>query len=334
MKILLDHHSLGVSPFALGNLQLLLTAMISKIVSKLRIDGSAKQPKRSAGPNVDLLLKANADLATQLGQANQEIQTLHAKLAELDCLLAHTQARRIYVSEPSLSPPTTAVRIPCSSGSSVALMKSREGGDFEWIDNVWICTHLPYLHQAEQSWRDGDVVSALDQLQDSLWNNPFLSVAESVHARVMLAAILYAQGEYQKSLGQVNYVVELALSCEKVQGINLTDLVDLAHFIEGMNLMELGCFERAYWSYLRSLQLPGYSSRKHQIRAIEEFTHQQATDDNVWDNRSLRPVISSDQLRPMAVIGGQPYDTMKRPEIGVMGQVVKGMKVGKVSIVL
>ncbi|KAJ5488783.1 hypothetical protein N7539_003673 [Penicillium diatomitis] len=278
--------------------------MISKIVSKLRKNNSVKEPREFAGPNlVDRLQKANADLAMQLDQANQEIQTLRTRLADLGCLLTHAEVQRAHVSElNSISWRKAHLRV---AGNAGPLSKSDTAKQhLTWIDNIWICTDLHYLQQAEQSWKDGDVDAALGHLQTSIARNPFLSVAESNHSRVIIAALLYAKGEYERSLGQLSDVLKLALSCEQQQESVSTEITSLAHFVEGMNLVELGSNEQAYWSYSQSLQLPGYSdqARKCQIRLVEEFTRQQTEDDSTLDNLSLRPVISSDQMRPVAMI--------------------------------
>jgi hypothetical protein len=134
-------------------------------------------------------------------------------------------------------------------------------------------------------------------LETALTASPFRSVAEGLHGRVFLAAILHADGKYHESLFQLDFVMNFASSRSEVQRFRFTDIVNIAYFIEAMDFMTLERFERAYWSFSRSLQLPGYGekAREYQIKAIEEFTRQQAAaDDGASDSLSLRPVISLD----------------------------------------
>ncbi|OKO96923.1 hypothetical protein PENSUB_10477 [Penicillium subrubescens] len=216
--------------------------MFPKLSSYLRRGRSPKEGEKFEDWKVELLATANANLALQLKRADQKITNLTARLAESDLLLAHAQARM---------GDSTYTALQQDENLMPGFLKgSKEAGRFKWIDDIWIYTGQDYLRNAEEIWRNGDAESACSILESALTASPFQSVAEGLHCRVFLAAILHA-------------------------------IVNTAYFIEAMDFMALERFERAYWSFSRSLQLPGYGekAREYQIKAIEEFTRQQAADD-------------------------------------------------------
>ncbi|KAF3385231.1 hypothetical protein F1880_002824 [Penicillium rolfsii] len=268
--------------------------MFSKLSAYLRRGRSAKEGQQFEDWNVELLATANVNLAWQLQRADQRIKVLQARLAESDLLLAHTQSRMgdvIY----------TALQLD----ENVVPASSKEAGRFKWVDDVWIYTGRGYLKDAEEAWSDGDIQSAQEILENALASSPFLSVAEGLHSRVLLAAVLYASGKYHGSLSQLDFVMNFASSRSEVQRFRYRDIVNTAYFLEAVNFMALERFERAYWSFSRSLQLPGYGekARQYQMKAIEEFTRQQAVDDGASESLSLRPVISSDEYLPVSAGG-------------------------------
>lgn len=267
--------------------------MFSRLSSYLRQGRSAKEGKQFENWNAELLATANANLALQLKRADQKIKNLKARLAESDLLLAHAQARMGDFIYTSLQLDEEIV--PSS------LKSSKEAGRFKWIDDIWIYTGQDYLRKAEETWRNGDVESACSILETALPTSPFLSVAEGLYSRVCLAAILHATGKYHESLSQLDIVMNFASSRSEVQRFRYRDIVNTAYFIEAMDFMAIERFERAYWSFSRSLQLPGYGekAREYQIKTIEEFARQQAADDGASDSLSLRPVISLDEYLPI-----------------------------------
>jgi hypothetical protein len=267
--------------------------MFPKLSSYLRRGRSPKEGEKFEDWKVELLATANANLALQLKRADQKIKNLTARLAESDLLLAHAQARM---------GDSTYTALQQDENLMPGFLKgSKEAGRFKWIDDIWIYTGQDYLRNAEETWRNGDAESACSILESALTASPFQSVAEGLHCRVFLAAILHAIGKYDESLSQLDFVMNFASSRNEVQRFRYRDIVNTAYFIEAMDFMALERFERAYWSFSRSLQLPGYGekAREYQIKAIEEFTRQQAADDGASDSLSLRPVISLDEYLPI-----------------------------------
>lgn len=269
--------------------------MFSRLFSYLCRGHSSKEGEQFAEWNVELLTTANANLALQLERADSKIKNLKARLAESDLLLAHAQARM---------GDCNYVGLPLDDdlfGTTDSLVGSKAAQRFNWIDDIWLCTNQGYLKDAEKAWKNGDIESARSKLETSLMASSCLSISEAIHSRVFLAAILYAIGKYHESLFQLDRVMNDTSARSDVQHFRYRNIVGTAYFIEAMDFMAMERFERAYWSFSRSLQLPGYcdKAREYQIKAIVEFTRQQTCDDGASDNLSLRPVISLDEHLPI-----------------------------------
>lgn len=276
--------------------------MFTRLFSYLRWRRSAKG-EQFADLNVELLATANANLALQLERANKKIKHLKARLAESDLLLAHAQARMgdsKYVALPlddDLSEP----------GLVASSKKARR---HKWIGDIWVCTGQEYLKDAERAWKHGDIDSARSAVETSLSASPFVSTTEALYSRLFFAAILYATGKYNESISQLNFVMGFVSSRSEIQRFQHRDIVSAAYFIEAMAFMALEKFERAHWSFSRSLRLPGYcdKAREYQLKAIEGFARQQAYDDGASGTLSLRPVISLDGHLPVpADVDDDPY---------------------------
>jgi hypothetical protein len=187
--------------------------MFSKLSSYLRRGRSANEGEQSEDWNVELLATANANLALQLKRADQKIKNLTARLAESDLLLAHTQARMGDFNYTALQLDENVVPAPLKS--------SKEAGRFKWIDDIWLYTGQDYLKNAEETWRNGDIESARSILETALTTSLFLSVAERLHSRVFLAAILHATGKYHESLSQLDFVMNFDSSRSEVQRFDI-----------------------------------------------------------------------------------------------------------------
>lgn len=268
--------------------------MFTKFFAYLR-RGRSSKGEQLAEWNAELLATANANLASQLERAHKKIKHLKARLAESDLLLAHAQAR-IGVSK--------YVALPLDDDRSETpgcLASPKQARRHKWIDDIWLCTGQNHLKDAESAWQNGDIVSARRAVEASLSASRSVSAAEALYSRVCLAAILYATGKYNESLSQLNRVMDFVSSRSEVQRFHHRNTVSTAYFIEGMDFMALEQFEKAHWSFSRSLRLPGYcaKAREYQLKAIEGFTRQQAYSDGASDSLSLRPIISLDGYLPI-----------------------------------
>lgn len=268
--------------------------MFTKLFAYLRWGRSAKE-EQLAEWNAELLATANANLASQLERAHKKIKHLKARLAESDLLLAHAQAR---IGD------SKYVALPLDDDRSEApgsLASSKQARRHKWIDDIWLCTGQDCLKDAESAWQNGDIVSARRAVETFLSASPLVSAAEALYSRVFLAAILYATGKYNESLSQLNRVMDFVSSRSEVQRFHHRNTVSTGYFIEGMDFMALEKFEKAHWSFSRSLRLPGYcdKAREYQLKAIEGFTRQQAYSDGASDTLSIRPIISRDGYLPI-----------------------------------
>ncbi|KAJ5371066.1 uncharacterized protein N7496_007158 [Penicillium cataractarum] len=269
--------------------------MFSRLFSYLCSGHSAKKGEQLADWNVELLATANSKLALQLQRADKKIKNLKTRLAESDLLLAHAQS---HVGDFNYA----ALRLEDDlSEMPAALLNSEADRRFNWIDDIWICTGNDYLKDAEEVWKIGDIEAARSTLETSLMASSCISVAEILHSRVFHAAILYATGKYHESLCQLDRVMNYVSTRSEVQQLRYKDIVGTAFFIEAMDFMATERFERAYWSFSRSLPHPQYchKAREYQIKAIVEFTRQQACEDGASDSLSLRPMISLGEHLPV-----------------------------------
>lgn len=269
--------------------------MISRLFSYLRRSHSAKKGEQLADWNVELLATANVNLALQLQRADKKIKNLKMRLAESDLLIAHAQSRVGEFSYVALRLEDDHSEMPAS------LVNSEAAQCLNWIDDIWVCTGNDYLKDAEEVWKTGDIEAARSIFETSLMASSRISVAELLYSRAFLAAILYATGKYHESLCQLDRVMNYVSTRSEVQRFRYRDIIGTAFFIEAMDFMAMESFERAYWSFSRSLQHPKYchKARDYQIKAIVEFTRQQAYEDGVSDSLSLRPMISLDEHLPV-----------------------------------
>ncbi|KAJ5945621.1 hypothetical protein N7454_002460 [Penicillium verhagenii] len=124
-------------------------------------------------------------------------------------------------------------------------------------------------------------------------SNPFLSPAEEIRCRIFAAAVLHSTGHFEESNRRIGIVLQ---TMEKWTRLNQPqdDLISIAHYVQGRNLMELGEFTDAYYSLSRTLCTPGYhtKARDYQKNAIIEFTRQVAMGDDTSVSSSLRPIVS------------------------------------------
>ncbi|CEJ58328.1 hypothetical protein PMG11_06988 [Penicillium brasilianum] len=278
-----------------ARLPIRFTIMLSILIAYMRRGQSAKKEEQFANWNVELLATANANLARQLQGAEKKIKNLKARLAESDLLVAHAQSRMGDFNYVALRLEDDLSEMPAS------LVNSEAAQCIHWIDDVWVCTGKEYLKGAEEEWKRGDIEAARSTLETSLMASSCISVAEVLHSRVFLAAILYATGKYHESLCQLDRVMNEISARSEVRRFRYRDIVGTAFFIEAMNFMAMDSFERAYWSFSRSLQHPGYchKAREFQIKVIVDFTRQQAYEDGASDSLSLRPMKSLDEHLPV-----------------------------------
>ncbi|KAJ5938965.1 hypothetical protein N7466_002099 [Penicillium verhagenii] len=228
-------------------------------------------------------------LEQNLKQAIDTVHSLKAQLAEYDVLLAHANCRVAESTPPAFhieahsSNQTSSILIPKMSPTRV------------WIDDLWLCNaadNTP-LQEAEAYWKNGNSQCALEIVSQAIDSNPFLSPAEEIRCRIFAAAVFHSTGHFEESNRRIGIVLQ---TMEKWTRLNRPqdDLISIAHYVQGRNLMELGEFTDAYYSLSRTLCTPGYhtKARDYQKNAIIEFTRQVAMEDNKSVSSSLRPIVS------------------------------------------
>lgn len=231
-----------------------------------------------------------SNLEQNLRQAIDTIDSFKAQLAEYDVLLAHAQCR---VAEPT--PPAFQAETQLLSQTNSVLspkMKSTR----VWIDDLWLCNssdNTP-LQEAEAYWKNGSPECALKIVSQAIDSNPFLSPSEEIRCRIFAAAVLHSTGDFDESNRRLVFVLKTIAEFTRLDELRPGDLMSIAHYIQGRNLMELGELTDAYYSLSRALGTPGYhtKARDYQKNTVIEFTRQVAMGDNAPISSSLRPIVS------------------------------------------
>ncbi|KAJ6005673.1 hypothetical protein N7451_003617 [Penicillium sp. IBT 35674x] len=238
-----------------------------------------------------------SSLEQNLQQAIDIIESFKGQLAEYDVLLAHAQCR---VAEPTPS----AFQVDTQTLSQTSsVLNPKLKSTHVWIDDLWLCNtseNTP-LQEAEAYWKNGSPQCALEIVSQVIDSNPFLSPSEEMRCRIFAAAVFHSTGHFDESYRRISIVLETFARCTRLDETRPRDLINIAHYIQGRNLMELGEFTDAYYSLSRALGTPGYhtKARNYQKNSVIEFTRQVAMGDNASISSSLRPIVS----RPECVSG-------------------------------
>jgi tetratricopeptide (TPR) repeat protein len=257
---------------------------------KDKVSTSPKTEESSPHVKIKQLKTQVSNLEQNLQQSIHTVDSLKAQLAEYDVLLAHAQCR---VAEPT--PPAFQDETQALSQTS-CVMSPKMKSTRVWIDDLWLCNaseNTP-LQEAEAYWKNGSPQCALEIVTQAIDSNPFLSPSEEFRCRIFVAAVYHSTGQFDESNRLLGIVLKTITRYTHLDEPRPGDLMSIAHYIQGRNLMELGEFTDAYYSLSRALGTPGYhtKARDYQKNAVIEFTRQVAMGDNASISSSLRPIVS------------------------------------------
>ncbi|KAJ5713603.1 uncharacterized protein N7483_010784 [Penicillium malachiteum] len=226
-------------------------------------------------------------LEEDLQKSNHTTELLRAQLAEYDMLLAHAQCR---VGE--TPPPTFQTDEQSVNQASPAVSPSNKTSKV-WIDDIWLCNdaeNIP-IQEAEAYWKNGSPQSALEIVSQAIDANPFLSATEDIRCRIFAAAVLHSMGRFEVSNRRLGVIIESVSRYSLLNDLRSRDLVGIAYYVFGRNLIEMGEFAEAYYSLSRALGTPGYhnKTRDYQKAAVVEFTRQKVMAETASVSSSLQP---------------------------------------------
>ncbi|KAJ5629389.1 hypothetical protein N7528_003046 [Penicillium herquei] len=229
-------------------------------------------------------------LEEELQKSNHTTEQLRAQLAEYDVLLAHAQCR---VNE--TSPPTFQADEQSTNQASPPVSPSTKTSNV-WIDDIWLCNdaeNIP-IQEAEAYWKNESPQSALEIVSQAIDANPFLSATEDIRCRIFAAAVLHSMGRFEVSNRRLAVITESVSRYSLLNDPGSKDLVGIAYYVFGRNLIEMGEFAEAYYSLSRALGTPGYHSktRDYQKAAVVEFTRQKLMMETASVSSSLQPIMS------------------------------------------
>ncbi|KAJ6102359.1 hypothetical protein N7486_004786 [Penicillium sp. IBT 16267x] len=254
---------------------------------------SSKTEELNPDLKIKQLTAQISNLEQNLHQSIHTVDLLKAQLAEYDVLLAHAQCR---VAEPT--PPAFQLETQPlgQTRSALSPQMNKMNSTRVWIDDLWLCNaseNTP-LQEAEAYWKNGSPQCALKIVSQAIDSNPFLSPSEEIRCRIFAAAVFHSTGHFDESNRRLSIVLKTIARCTRLDEPRPGDLISIAHYIQGRNLMELGEFTDAYYSLSRALGTPGYhtKARDYQKNAVIEFTRQVAMGDNASISSSLRPIVS------------------------------------------
>lgn len=251
---------------------------------------------------IQQLLAQIFSLEQNLQKSTRTVESLKAQLAEYDVLLAHAQCR----IDTSHAHAPAAFQLEAEERSSPQPRPSEPASPLcsttrVWIDDLWLCndTENTPIQEAEAYWKNGSPQSALEVVSQAIDSNPFLSPVEELRCRIFAAAVLHSMGRIEVSSRRLGVIMETTSRYSRVNDTRCKDLIGIAHYILGRNLMENGEFCEAYYELSRSLGTPGYhqKAREYQKIAVVEFTRKSAMADVASISSSLRPVVSRDELK-------------------------------------
>ncbi|KAJ6036702.1 hypothetical protein N7540_000981 [Penicillium herquei] len=232
-------------------------------------------------------------LEEDLQKSKHTTDLLRAQLAEYDVLLAHAQCR---VGE--TAPPTFQADEQSTNQTSPAVSPSTKTSKV-WIDDIWLCNdaeNIP-IQEAEAYWKNGSPQSALEIVSQAIDANPFLSATEDIRCRIFAAAVLHSMGRFEVSNRRLGVIIESVSRYSLLNDPRSRDLVGIAYYVFGRNLIEMGEFAEAYYSLSRALGTPGYhnKTRDYQKAAVVEFTRQKVMTETASVSSSLQPIMSQDE---------------------------------------
>lgn len=251
------------------------------------------------------LTDENAKLRLDLHEFTDQITDLRAQLAEYDFLLAHAQARAMHSAPTAFQVDERPTPLPTSPLSPTSHPTPA------WIEDIWLCSEsgIRCLREAERQWQEGRPDLALEIASNAISSDPFLTPCEEMRCRVFVAAALHSLGRYEESNQRLDLVLQM-ISCHYMfEGPQSQDIVGIAHYIQGKNLMGLEQASEAYWSFSRALSIPGYrdKTRGLQQQAVVDFACQEAADDSASATASLRPLFCRQGSVSSVSVGSTDY---------------------------
>ena len=245
----------------------------------------------------------NIELSRDLREATAIIDAQKKQLAEYDFLLAHSQAREIDSTVRSFRPDMNRSSMP------IKLLNPRSNPTSSWIQDIWLCIDhdIECLKDAERHWKNGKPASAIQHIKSCIndGSNSYDSLirpCEEMRCRAFIAAVLHSFGKYEDSNRRLDVILQIIANGYMQQsdhgrmfpGPSPWDIVGIAHFIQGRNLLKLGSLSEAYLSFSRALEIPHYydKARAFQQQAVVDTAAREGTAYACSDTASIRPTNS------------------------------------------
>ncbi|KAJ5179349.1 hypothetical protein N7492_002559 [Penicillium capsulatum] len=187
-----------------------------------------------------------------LEDVREETMQLKKQVAESDWLLCLAQTRlqnlkRLPVTEVGENRPS------CNASIS-----PRCNPVPVWIDEIWLCFEAndASLKAAERHWQHQAPRVALEVILKAIQGS-HLSTFEQIRRHLFVAALQFTLERYSESMQCLAMAFGLLDHPSEPHGDHSRELVGLAYYIQGRNLMVAGEFEAAYVSFSRAQSTPG-----------------------------------------------------------------------------
>ncbi|KAJ5194948.1 uncharacterized protein N7498_008386 [Penicillium cinerascens] len=241
----------------------------------------------------------NIELRRNLQEATATIDAQERQLAEYDFLLAHSQVREIDSTVRSFRPDMNRSPMP------IKVLNPRSNPTSSWIQDIWLCIDhdIKCLKDAERHWKNGNPASALQYVKSCVDDgsnsiDSLIRPCEEMRCRAFIAAVLHSFEKYEDSNQRVDAILQIIangyMHGRMFLGTGSWDIVGIAHFIQGRNLLKLGSLSEAYLSFSRALEIPHYhdKARTFQQQVVVDIAAREATAYASSDTASLRPTNS------------------------------------------
>ncbi|KAJ5893712.1 hypothetical protein N7495_005403 [Penicillium taxi] len=241
------------------------------------------------------LISQKSRLEMDLYEAHSEIDRLKAHVAEYDVLLAHFRSRKF---KHQLTKLHTNMR-PESSNLPVSTTD-------DWIGDIWLCSDSHRgLHKAEYLWKMESLEFAKEAASHAIYTNQFLSIGDVIRYRIFIAAVLHSMKQYGESNSQLDEISDALVDYNSFNGHESKELIGMANFVRGRNLLVLQQFEDAYLCLSRAVNTPGYKvkARQYQQELINKFIEKEATEAHAF-------VVGHEDHLASLILAGDEYEKL------------------------